>query len=124
MKFRATIILMYLTSVFWAVFAVTWLFGGKVYRIFYFVNGLGFAVVLFILTYYLNKKYRWAWWVAIIMAGINIVLTITDQVGWFDLAYLVPAIALFVMLIVIRKEVNGKKSLTGVGDEIVNSDAK
>ena len=100
---------MYLIAVFWLVLAVHWLFRGSDYRYFYAVSGLGYAVVLAMLAYYLNKKQRWAWWGATILSGINIILTITDQVGWFDIAYLVPSVALFYMLLAGRKEVLGGK---------------
>ncbi|PIY97155.1 MAG: hypothetical protein COY66_00925 [Candidatus Kerfeldbacteria bacterium CG_4_10_14_0_8_um_filter_42_10] len=100
---------MYLIAAFWLVFAASWLFRDSDYRYFYATNGLGYAVVLAMLGYYLNKKQRWAWWGAVILTGLSILLTIFDQIGWFDLAYLVPAVALFYMLLVVRKEVLGGK---------------
>lgn len=101
--FSVTIVLMYIIALFWLLFAVSWLFHGTDYRYFYAITGFGYAVVLAGLTHYLNKKLAWAWWAAIVLAGMNIFLTITDQVGWFDLAYLVPAIALFIMLLLSKK---------------------
>jgi hypothetical protein len=102
MKFRSLIILIYLVSLFWILFSIYWLFQGSNYRYFYAVTGFGFAVVLAIIAYHLNKKKRWAWWVALIMSIINIILTLTDQVGWFDLAYLVPSVVLLIMLLVVN----------------------
>ncbi|MFH1207416.1 MAG: hypothetical protein V1668_02305 [Patescibacteria group bacterium] len=109
MRFRLTIILFYLTAVFWVIFAASWLFRDSDYRYFYAVTGLGYAVVLAILAFYLNKKKRAAWWLAVVFAVLNILLTIADQVGWFDLAYLVPAIALLIMLFLIKPSVFGSK---------------
>jgi lysylphosphatidylglycerol synthetase-like protein (DUF2156 family) len=103
--FSATIVLMYVTALFWLLFAGYWLFRGSDYRYFFAITGFGYAIVLAGLTYYLSQKLRWAWWAAIVLAGLNIILTIADQVGWFDLAYLVPAIALLVMLLLSRKYV-------------------
>jgi lysylphosphatidylglycerol synthetase-like protein (DUF2156 family) len=94
---------MYLIALVWLLFAVYWTIQGSDYRYFYAITGFGYAVVLAILTYYLNKKLLWAWWAAIVLAGMNIILTITDQVGWFDLAYLIPSIALFIMLLMSKK---------------------
>lgn len=101
---------MYLISIFWIIFAVHWLFRDSDYRYFYAITGLGYAIVLAILAFYLNKKQRWAWWGAVILTGLSIILTITDQVGWFDLAYLVPAVVLFFLLLVRRKLILVSKS--------------
>jgi len=90
---------MYVIALLWILFAGWWLFQGSVYRYFYAVTGFSYAVALAGLAYCLNKKYRWAWWLATIFSGMNILLTMADQIGWFDLAYLVPAIALFIMLL-------------------------
>ena len=108
MKPRFLIILMYLITLFWVVFAIVWLFRDSDYRYFYAVTGFGYAVVMAILAYYLNKRQRWARWGALIMSAINIILTITDQVGWFDLAYLVPSVVLFVLLLTIRSHIQSK----------------
>jgi len=110
MKPRFLIILMYLIALFWVIFAMAWLFRDSDYRYFYTVIGFGYAVVLAILAYYLNKKQRWAWWGAVIFAGLGIILTITDQVGWFDLAYLVPAVVLFIMLLIVRPRLSASKA--------------
>jgi len=95
---RATIVLMYGTAVFWVIFATLWLFRDSDYRFFYFVSGVGYAIFIAILAYLLNKRRLWAWWLAFIFACLNILLTFADQIGWFDLAYFVPAIGLLVML--------------------------
>lgn len=100
--FRATISLIYIIAVFWVLFALHWLFRGSDYRYFYAVSGVGYAVVLTILAFYLNRRQRWAWWATVVFLGINILLTIADQVGVWDLAYLVPSIAVFVLAFMIK----------------------
>ena len=101
---------MYLIALFWVVFAISWLFRDSDYRYFYAVAGTGYAVVIAILAYYLNKRQHWAWWAAVIFAGLGIILTITDQVGWFDLAYLIPAVVLFIMLLIVRPNLLASKA--------------
>lgn len=96
--FRTTIILMYAIAVFWVLFGIAWLFRDSDYRYFYFINGLGAAILIALFAYFLNKGRKWAWWFTLIFAIVNILLTITDQVGWFDLVYLVPSVGLLVMV--------------------------
>jgi len=93
---------MYLISIFWAIFAVAWLFRDSDYRYFYTVTGLGYAILIAVFAHFLNKRRQWAWWGALTLTGISIILTITDQVGWFDMVYLVPAVVLFIMLFTAR----------------------
>jgi hypothetical protein len=102
---RATIVLMYGTAVFWVIFATLWLFRDSDYRFFYFVSGVGYAIFIAILAYLLNKRRLWAWWLTVIFACLNIILTFADQVGWFDFAYLVPAIGLLVMLVMAKRSI-------------------
>ncbi|EKE15039.1 MAG: hypothetical protein ACD_12C00182G0001, partial [uncultured bacterium] len=68
-----------------------------------------YAVVLAIFTFYLNKKQLWAWWGAVILTGLSILLTIFDQIGWFDLAYFVPAVVVFVLLLSVRRSFMSNK---------------
>lgn len=104
MKFRITVILMYLIALFWIGFSVIWFFRGSDYRYFYGITGILFAAGQAILAYLLNKKLRWVWWASVVLAGITILLTLADQVGWADLIFLTPAVVMFVMLIVVRQE--------------------
>ena len=104
--FRATIVLMYGTAVFWVIFATLWLFRDSDYDYFYFVSGVGYAIFITVLAYLLNKRRLWVWWLTFLFACLNILLTFADQVGWFDLAYLVPAISLLVMLALAKGSVS------------------
>lgn len=107
--FRTTITLLYTIAAFWALFALHWLFRGSDYRYFYAVSGVGYAVVLALLARYLNRKLVWAWWVTVIFLGANILLTIADQVGWFDIAYLIPSIAVFVLVFMIKSALGSSR---------------
>lgn len=104
-RLRIVIIFMYVVAIFWIVFGIGWLFRDSDYRYFYFAMAWGNAMVLAILAYFLSRRRVWAWWMSAIVMGANIILTITDQVGWFDLAYLIPALVLFILLLTLRSTV-------------------
>ncbi len=104
--FRLAIGVIYAIAVLWLVFAMFWLFRDSAYRYFYAVSAIGNGLVLAVLAYLIYKRRMWAWWTAIIIMCVNIILTITDQVGVFDFVYLVPASSLFVLLLSIRSSVN------------------
>lgn len=109
--FRATIRLMYAIAFFWVLFGFFWLTRDSDYRFFYFVSGLGYAFVIAACAYYLNKKQVVAWWTSLAFLTVNIVLTIADEFGWFDFAYLIPSVMLFGLLFVIKNDIYRKKSL-------------
>lgn len=100
---KITVYGLYTIAGFWTLFAFYWLFADKDFKYFYFVNGLIFAMILVWLGYYLAQRKEWAFWGSLFILFINIILTITDQMGWFDFIYLVPAIGLFVLVILQRK---------------------
>ncbi|MFA6099068.1 MAG: hypothetical protein WCV50_06060 [Patescibacteria group bacterium] len=100
---RIAVISMYLIAAFWVLFAAHWFFRESDYRYFYAISGFSYAIVLAGLAFYLNKKQRWAWWGAIMFTGLNVILTLADQVGWFDLAYLIPSIAVFIIVLRSKK---------------------
>jgi lysylphosphatidylglycerol synthetase-like protein (DUF2156 family) len=83
---------------------VVWLSRDSDYKFLYGITGIVFAIGQAALAYLLSKKQRWVWRVSIILAGITILITLADQVGWADLIFLTPAVVMFVMLILIRKE--------------------
>ncbi len=100
---KITVYAFYTIAGFWTLFGFFWLFIDKDYKYFYFVNGLMFAMILVWLGFYLGKKKEWAFWLALLITFVNIILTITDQVGWFDIIYLIPAIGLFILVFMQRK---------------------
>ncbi|MDD5342551.1 MAG: hypothetical protein PHI73_04445 [Patescibacteria group bacterium] len=108
--FKSTIIFFYLIAAFWIAFGVMWLFQESDYRWFYFTGALSNAIMLAILTYLMSRGRKWAYWLLVILLALNIILTITDQIGWFDLAYLVPAVAAFILILKVKKEVTTAKS--------------
>lgn len=109
MKFRITILLMYLIALFWVGFSVVWLFRDSDYRYFYGIAGFIFAIGQAVLAYLLSKKYKWVWWLCVVLAVITVIITLMDQVGWADLIFFVPAVGMLVMLIVVKKEFNKPK---------------
>lgn len=106
--FRVTIWYFYGIAIFWVVFSIYWLFRDSDYQYYFAVFGFGNAVVLAALGYYLNRRMKWARWGALVALGVNILLTITDQMGWFDFLYLFSAMALFIIVMNTKKEFTKK----------------
>jgi len=100
---KITVNAIYVVAGFWAVFGIYWLLTDSVYRYFYFVNGWMFAMILVWLGYNLAKRKEWAFWISLLILFVNIILTITDQMGWFDYIYLVPSLGLFILVFMQRK---------------------
>ena len=109
--FRATIWFLYAVALFWVAFGVMWLFRDSDYRYFYFIMAIGNAIVLALIAYFLNRKFPTARIVGLFVTGANIVLTVMDQVGWFDFAYLIPVVALFILLLKLRFPIAKDKKL-------------
>lgn len=65
-----------------------------------FVNSISYAV----LGYLLKQNFRWVFWLSLVLVAGNILLTITDQVGWVDWMSLATDLALVVLLLWYRKE--------------------
>lgn len=64
---------------------------------------LGTAVCLGGLVYYLARRRRIAFYTATILLGIILVLSITDQVGLWDILTMLSVLAALVLLIKDRK---------------------
>lgn len=101
-RIRVTLWAMYVVSVLWIGWSAWWLWQGSDYRYLYSAVGLVNALLIGTLAYFLGRGRRWAWWGALVVAGFNVITTITDQVGWFDLVYLVPAVGVFLMVVVLK----------------------
>lgn len=100
--FRSTKILLHFIASFWLVFGALWLFRESDYRWFYATGAFSNAIVLTMLTWLMSRGRRWAYWLLVTLLAANVILTVTDQIGWFDLAYLIPAIAALVMVVKVR----------------------
>ncbi len=97
-----TVRLFYIVAIFWALFAGYWLLSESAYRLAYSGMAVVNAGLLSLLGYHLAQRKQWARWGAILVLGFNIITTLTDQMGWFDWLYLVPAVGLLIMVILLR----------------------
>jgi hypothetical protein len=65
---------------------------------------LGNVTAMALCGFLLGKKNKWFFFLALFVLAANILLTFTDQFGFFDLATLVLDLVLFAILISIRKQ--------------------
>jgi len=65
---------------------------------------LGNVVAMAISGFFISKRNKWLYYFAIFVLVVNIILTFTDQSGFFDFATLVLNLILFGILISIRKQ--------------------
>lgn len=103
MRLHWTVIAIYLFASFWAMFAFLWFFRDSTYHILYTIVGLFYAIVLSVSAYFLGKKHLWAWWVAIILVGFSILISLLDEIGIVDIVFLLGASGLFALLFTERK---------------------
>lgn len=93
-------ILLYLIGTIWLIFsAVTIIKGGWIIGVLMIGNG----VVLIGIGAGLNRFRKLFYWVGVIVVGVNILLTFTDQFGFFDFATLLIILAIFILLVANRK---------------------
>jgi len=64
---------------------------------------LGASAVLFILAYYLARRKKWAFYLALVSLGLLGVLSITDEVGALDLFTFLISLAGFLLFVVNRE---------------------
>ncbi len=64
---------------------------------------LGNAVMMLVSGIMLGKRQTWAYYFAVFVLVVNILLTFTDQFGTFDLLTLIVDLVLLVILLSIRK---------------------
>jgi hypothetical protein len=64
----------------------------------------GNAGALALSGYTLSNRVRWSYYLCMVVLGINIILTVTDQVGTLDWITLAIDILLLSLLMMIRKE--------------------
>lgn len=105
-RIRFTSVLLYVIAAIWLAFAVKSLFLHTSFRWIFTFLALGNALLIAWFTYLWNsgRRYRGyrAYWALVILMGANVLLTFTDQVGWADLMYLVPAATAFILLLVVK----------------------
>jgi hypothetical protein len=64
---------------------------------------LGNAAMMLVSAIMLGKRQTWAYYFAILVLAVNIILTFTDQFGFWDLLTLIIDLILFGILLSIRK---------------------
>jgi len=113
-KLRTLTGFLYLFAFFWLVFAVVWFLRSSSYRYFYSILGAGYASTLFFLTYFIGKRRLWAWWAATFVVGLGVIVSIFDQIGWMDIAYIIFSLVIFIALLkgrsLVTKSVNYGKN--------------
>lgn len=62
------------------------------------------AAVFMVSGYGLGKRNRWLYYLGLAVVSVNLVLTVTDQVGFYDWIVLVINVVLLVLLVAARKE--------------------
>ncbi|MDH7476025.1 MAG: hypothetical protein QHH09_00965 [Microgenomates group bacterium] len=106
MKPRLLSILLYIFASVWLVFAIFWFFRDSSYRYLYSTAGTMYALIMFCSAYFINKKKLWAWWLATILVGMNIIAGFCDQIGLIDLAFIAGTFVLFIILLKSRPRIN------------------
>lgn len=90
---------LYFFAFVWLIFAIFWFFRESEFRYFYTAIGSTYALIMAILAYFVSKKKMWAWWIAIVFVGFNTLVSVFDEVGLVDLAFIGASIILFVILL-------------------------
>ena len=121
---RIALLLLALDALMWFAFGVVVAAGGNasihVPAVRWVMAGLAWAstAALASLTLLLSRRNRLAYYLAVILLTIIAVLSITDQVGWVDLAALAVSVIPLVLLVkdrawYLRREAPGKPELNG-----------
>lgn len=89
----------YAFSLLWALFGLLWFYRVSPYRTLYSVTGASVSGVLLVSAYYLDKRREWARLLALTTVGATLLVSIFDEIGWIDVAYIVTAAALLIRLL-------------------------
>lgn len=109
-KTKTVQVLFYLNALIWLAFGIYTLinmidrYPGRVITV--YVIGfmmLGNVGMMFLSGILIGKPNKWAYFFAMFVLVINIILTVTDQFGSFDLVTLLLDLVIFGLLISIRK---------------------
>ena len=65
----------------------------------------GDALAMLLFGLFIDRKIRAVFWLALLVLGLNITLTIFDQFGLVDFLFTLLNFAIFMMLLVRRKEI-------------------
>jgi len=77
-------------------------------KIMYNVYGflmIGDAIAMLVCGLYVNRQIKPVFWFAVIVLGLNIVLSIFDQFGLVDFLFLLLNVITLALLLVLRKEI-------------------
>lgn len=106
----ATLILILLNAAFWLGYAIITILTNNdpatasyVARWIFAFLALGTAAVLMTLFFLLRQRVRFACNVALIVLALLAVLSVTDQVGWWDIFSLLLSLIPFVLMLKDRK---------------------
>lgn len=86
-------------SLLWVLFAFAWSLRTSDYRLLYTVMGTVIAGALITCAYFIDRNRPWARWIAASVVGMTLMLSIFDEIGWIDIAYIMTAAAVFVKLV-------------------------
>ena len=105
-----TLILILLNAAFWFIYAlITILTSNRADSISYVARwifsflAIGTSIVLVVLFFLLRKRIRFAYFIALIVLALLAFLSLTDQVGWWDVFSLLISAAPIVLLLKDRK---------------------
>ncbi len=76
----------------------------RIIYVLYAVLMLGDALAMLVCGLYINRKIKMIFWFAVIILGLNIILTIFDQFGLADLLFVLLNLITLAPLLVLRKE--------------------
>jgi len=106
---RTAQVLFFLNSLIWLAFGIFTLFGmagrypNQITLYMVGITMLGNVGAMALSGILLGRNNKWFYYFAMVVLVINILLTFTDQLGFFDYATLVIDLVLFGILISIRK---------------------
>lgn len=77
----------------------------KTVYIIYALLMFGDALAMLLFGLYIDRKIRAVFWLALLVPGLNIILTIFDQFGLVDFLFTLLNFAIFMALLMRRKEI-------------------
>ena len=102
-------VLLYVNGLLWFIFSI-WLFlsdrvnmykGVNLYDVVALLMFVNF-VFLCALAYFIFKQYRWAFYFALSWLFVNLLLSLTDQLGWLDILVLLMNLGSIFLLLKLK----------------------